>query len=449
MELSKGCGYVLAALESSGFEAYAVGGCVRNYLLGIKPKDYDVATSALPDDILKVFKDLKLITNGIKHGTVTVVVDGEQVEVTTFRADGEYSDCRHPKAVRLGVSLKEDLSRRDFTVNAIAYSPKSGIIDPFGGAEDIKRRVLRCVGEPDKRFSEDALRIMRALRFSAQYSFKIDSATAHSIHKNKDLLKKIAVERIFTELSLLLCGDFAGKILIDYCDVFSFFIPQLEACNKLFLTGENHRQSLLEHIARSVDAVSPSLDLRLAMLLHDIAKPLCIVQGKDGQQIFPNHGEKSAELAEEILKRLRAPAELTKKVCLLCKYHDINCETEIEIKRLMRDIGSETVLKILSEVRRADILAQNGCDKHNRLNRLAHSAELCRELIDKQACVSIKQLKISGDDLLALGYSRGRMVGETLSLLLYEVIEGRLENIKDSLIARAKDLIEEINKEKS
>lgn len=448
MELSKGCGYVLSALERSGFEAYAVGGCVRNYLLGIKPKDYDVATSALPDDILRVFDGFKSITNGIKHGTVTVVVDGEQVEVTTFRADGEYKDCRHPNAVHLGVSLKEDLSRRDFTVNAIAYSPKSGIIDPFGGAEDIKRRVLRCVGEPDKRFSEDALRIMRALRFSAQYSFEIDCDTARSIHENKGLLKKIAVERIFTELSLLLCGDFAGKILCEYSDVFSVFIPQLEACNTLFLTGENHRQSLLEHIARSVDAVSPSLDLRLAMLLHDIAKPLCIVQGKDGQQIFPNHGEKSAELAGEILKRLRAPAELTKKVCLLCKYHDVHCETEIEIKRLMRDIGSETVLKILSEVRRADILAQNGCDKEKRLKRLSHSARLCRELIDNHACVSLKQLKISGDDLLSLGYSRGIALGQALSLLLDEVIEGKLVNDKDSLIIRSKELIGKINSAK-
>lgn len=445
MELSKGCAYVLATLERSGYEAYAVGGCVRNYLLGIKPKDYDVATSALPDNILSVFKDLKLITNGIKHGTVTVVVNDEQIEITTFRSDGEYSDCRHPNAVRLGVSLKEDLSRRDFTANAIAYNPKSGIIDPFGGAEDIKKGVLRCVGEPDKRFSEDALRIMRALRFSAQYRFKIDSATAHSIHKNKGLLKKIAVERVFAELSLLLCGDLAGELLVEYCDVFSVIIPQFADCKELYLTGENHSQSLLKHIARAVDAISPSLDLRLAMLLHDIAKPLCIVLGKDGQQSFPRHGEKSAELAEEILKSLKAPRELIKQVCLLCKCHDVHCETEIEIKRLMRDIGSEIALKILSEVRRADILAQNGCDKLNRLNRLAHSAELCRELIDKQACVSIKQLKISGDDLLSLGYSRGIALGQALSLLLNEVIDGKLVNDRDSLIIRAKELIGEIN----
>ena len=442
MELSNGCKYVIDKLCENGFNAYAVGGCVRNSLMGISPKDYDVATNALPQDMQRVFAEERVITTGLKHGTITVLIDGEAIEATTFRADGEYSDCRHPQNVTFGVSLKEDLMRRDFTVNAMAYGKDGSIIDPFGGRNDLKNKLIRCVGEPDKRFGEDALRIMRALRFAAVYGFKIEESTAESIHKNKRLLNRIAVERIFSELSLLLCGKAAAEILLRFGDVLAVVIPEIEPCINLYLPRENHRQTLWEHITKAVDAVPPSLTLRLTMLLHDIAKPNCDV--KEEKCICEQssyHAVKSAEIAENVLKSLRAPSRLISQVTTLIKYHDYaSFETEASIKTLMSKIGCENALLIFSEVRKADILAQIGYDRERRLKHTENCAAICKRLIEQNACVSIRQLAVNGGELLRLGY-KGKEVGEMLSLLLNEVISGRLQNEKTALLEFAEKSI--------
>ena len=440
MSLSYGCKFVIDTLLKSGFEAYAVGGCVRDSLLGIEPKDYDVTTNALPQDIKRVFSSCKTVDTGIKHGTVSVIAGGEIIEVTSYRSDGEYLDCRRPESVSFGVSLDEDLMRRDFTVNAMAYSEKTGVVDPFGGREDIENKLIRCVGNPDKRFGEDALRILRALRFASVYGFSIENDTAKSIHRNKRLLKHIASERIFSELTRLLCGSSAGDIILGFCDVFSVFIPQLEQCRELFLCGENHRQTLIYHIARAVDAVYPKPELRLAMLLHDIAKPLCESADENGKQCFNPHSKPSADIAREILTSLKAPSRLIAQVEILVEYHDFKCNAdEREIKRLMRKIGRQNTLLIFSEIRRADITAQNGADKKHRLEYINRCAEIAQRLIDENACVSLSGLAVNGGDIIALGVKEGRGVGKILDILLNRVIDGTLENEKETLLKAVKN----------
>lgn len=440
MKLSDGCKYVINKLENHGFKAYAVGGCVRNRLLGLEPKDYDVTTNAMPDDMLKIFSYDKTLTNGIKHGTVTVLVNGEAVETTTFRSDGEYSDFRRPESVKLGVTLQEDLERRDFTVNAMAYCDERGIVDFFGGKEDVKNKIIRCVGEPDKRFNEDALRIMRALRFASTYGFSIEKNTSDSIHRNKELLRNIAVERIFSEFSLLLCGEDVENILFDYSDVLAVIIPQIKTCLSLFLTGSNHEQTLWEHTVRAVAAVPPKLEYRLAMLLHDIAKPDYKNDDDDGLH-FENHAKKSAEKAETILKHLKAPTKLINAVTLFIRYHDYQCEAcEPMIKRFMRLIGSENALSIFTVIRRADIMAQNG-DNSGRLKKLNECSEICKNIIENKDCVYISDLVVNGGDIIALGIKRGELVGEILNKLLNAVYDSKVSNSKPELLQYVKSNI--------
>lgn len=438
MEFSSGCKYVIDKLCKNGFNAFAVGGCVRDSLMGIAPKDYDVATDALPQDMQRIFADERVVTTGLKHGTITVIINGEAIEATTFRSDGEYSDCRHPEKVILGVSLEDDLARRDFTVNAMAYGKDGGIIDPFGGRIDLKNKLIRCVGQPDRRFGEDALRIMRALRFASVYGFKIEESAAVSIHKNKGLLKRIADERIFSELSLMLCGKAATEILLNYGDVLAVVIPEIKPCLNLYLPGANHRQTLWSHISKAVGVVSPKPELRLAMLLHDIAKPS--VKNERVERACESrslHAIKSADSAADILMALRAPSRLVNYVTTLIKYHDYDClETEASVKLLMSEIGGENALMIFREVRRADILAQNGGDREQRLKHTENCAEICQRLIKQNACVSVRQLAINGGELLKLGFT-GKRVGEMLRLLLSEVISGRLQNEKTALLEYA------------
>ncbi len=437
MILSDGCRFVIDRLSGAGYCAYAVGGCVRDYLMQAQAKDYDVATNALPDEILSIFSDCRSITNGIKHGTVTVIADGEQIEVTTFRKDGLYTDCRRPESVAFGVELADDLGRRDFTVNAMAYNEAEGIVDPFGGRRDISDKVIRCVGEPDKRFNEDALRIMRALRFASVCGFSVEEKTAESIHRNRELLKKIAAERIFPELTAALCGCGAVCVLDKFRDVFAVIIPAIRPCFDYYLSGDNHGQTLWEHMLRAIKAVEPREELRLAALLHDIAKPRLISDGNPESGGSAHAGE-SAELAEHILRALKAPRRIIDRVKILINYHDYPCDDGRSVKRLMRDIGGENALLVLSQIRRADIEAQNGLDKQKRLERLKKCENMCREFMSSKACVSIGSLDISGDDLISVGFARGKTIGAALSYLLDAVIDGGVENKKDMLLAYAK-----------
>ena len=426
-------------LNNAGFKAYAVGGCVRNFLMGKAAKDFDVATNAMPESILNIFADCKTVTNGIKHGTVTVIVHGEPIETTAFRRDGKYLDCRRPMSVSFCSELSEDLKRRDFTVNAMAYSDDEGVIDYFGGLQDIKRGLIRCVGEPDERFGEDALRIMRALRFASVYGFSVEEKTALSIHKNKRLLNNISAERIYLEFVQTLCGKAAARVLDEFRDVFAVIIPQLEPCFDFFLYGKNHRQTLWEHMIRAVDKVGPKPELRLAMLLHDIAKTSGKASGK--LKSCSVHAEMSADIAGAILTGLKASRKLIDKVMLLINYHDYPLNGgESSVKRLMGMVGKENALLILSQIRRADIAAQNEVGKEKRLEKLKEYEDMCRNFISTGVCVDISGLDINGDDLISSGFESGRNIGVILNSLLDAVIDGRVENKRESLLSYAENI---------
>lgn len=429
-------------LRSNGFQAFLVGGSVRDFLLGIEPHDYDVATNALPEEVLKVFRDQRVISEWMNHGTVTVIVNGERIETTTFRSDGEYVDQRHPLEVKLGVSLIEDLKRRDFTINAIACDEYGKIYDPFCGVNDLKDKIIRCVGNADMRFGEDALRIMRALRFAAVYGFDIEEQTGEAIHNRKQLLDNIAIERIFSEFSIMLCGKYAGRVILGFSDVLSVFIPQLEEHKGFYWNDGNQRQNSLKHLSRAVDAVSPVLTLRLAMFFHDIAKPLCTEKTeKDYNNNYSIYAQKSSVMAARILKSLKAPSKLIKSVETLIKYQYYDCdENRISIKRLMRKIGAENVVAIFKEIRRADILAQDMEDHSESLGHIERCAELCSSIVEKNDCISVSQLDINGNDLISVGFENGRNIGLILERLLDEVIEEKVPNQKQRLLERAQSL---------
>jgi len=309
-------------LQSNGHSAYVVGGAVRDMLMDKTAHDWDITTSALPEETLSAFSDFRTIETGLKHGTVTVIVDGMSLEITTFRIEGNYSDNRHPDKVDFTDKIESDLSRRDFTVNAIAFSPHKGFADPFDGQADIKNKVIRCVGNPDKRFSEDALRILRALRFSSVLGFEIDIETAESIRRNYKLLGNISVERIFVETSKLLCGKNAGKILRDFEDVFFFILPEISPLKNCTQNHERHIYDVWHHTVKAVESIEPVAELRFAMLLHDTGKPHCKTTDESGTDHFYSHGKISKKIAYDTLTRLKTSAKFRETVCNLVEYHD-------------------------------------------------------------------------------------------------------------------------------
>lgn len=434
--------YAKSAMDllcAAGFECYAVGGCVRDSLLGKEPNDWDITTNALPEEIKNVFSGYKVIETGIKHGTVTVMIDGEPLEITTYRIDGEYEDNRHPSDVTFTRNLREDLARRDFTINALALSADGEIVDEFAGRDDLAQGVIRCVGSPDKRFLEDALRIMRALRFSATLDFNIDEATSASIHRNRDLLGNIAIERVTDELLKLLVG--AGPrvvdILLEYRDVFAVIIPELKPCFDFDQQNKHHIYDVYEHIAHSVGEAEPLPDVRLAMLLHDIGKPHCFTVGADGMGHFYNHADIGADITADILKRLKVSNEFYDTVWALVKYHYYPIEPNLKsVRRRLSKFGPELLDKILL-VKLADNFAHN-------METGDYSGEIyaVKDLIPEamKHCFSIKDLDIDGNDLIALGVERGPKMGEILTLLLEEVMDEKIPNDKSKLIERVKAL---------
>ncbi|MBQ8975646.1 MAG: HD domain-containing protein, partial [Oscillospiraceae bacterium] len=335
-------GVLLKKLTDAGYEAYVVGGCVRDSLLGIEPKDWDVCTDALPEQTMQVLAEYKLIPTGLKHGTVTVVSHGKSVEITTFRTDGQYSDNRRPDSVSFVSSLREDLARRDFTINAMAY--RGGIVDLFGGTQDLKNGVIRCVGNPEKRFSEDALRIMRALRFASRYGFSVEQGTSDAVHTLRGLLKNIAYERIFTELKGILMGAGAGRMLVDFADVFAVIMPEIEPCIGFAQNNPAHYLDVWGHTARAVDLAPGDENVRLALMLHDIGKPEKFFTGVDGKGHFYGHPAVSRRLAEAILGRLRCDNKTKEQVLTLVEHHDDKFpETKKGIRRLLAAYGEDTL----------------------------------------------------------------------------------------------------------
>lgn len=428
---------IINILERNGFEAFIVGGCVRDSLLNKKPHDWDITTNALPEQVISCFKGYRVIETGLKHGTVTVMLDGEPYEITTYRVDGKYSDNRHPDSVRFVSSLKADLSRRDFTVNAMAYSPSVGLIDYFGGQEDLKNKLIKCVGEPDKRFQEDALRIMRAVRFASVYDFFISADTASAVKSNVNLLENIAVERISSELNKLLCGKGAKQMLLQFWDVISFIIPEIKASVGFPQKNPYHCYDVYEHIAESVANAPENLTIRLTLLFHDIGKPKCCGTYEDGTAHFYGHPKASSEMAVDILKRMRYDNNTIKRVRDLILYHDADLQPgQKNIKRWLNKIGEEEFRQLL-EVRRADIKAQSERYKNDRLIMLDKVEALLNEVLRQRQCFSLMDLAVSGSDLIDAGIPQGRQIGEILNRLMDLVIDGKIENEKSKLLARA------------
>ncbi|MBR2460302.1 MAG: HD domain-containing protein [Clostridia bacterium] len=430
----------LNRLNDCGYEAHVVGGCVRDALRGVPPSDYDKTTSALPAETEAVFENYKLIETGLKHGTVTVLIDGEPLEITTFRVDGEYEDHRRPKEVTFTRSLAEDLARRDFTVNAMAYSPREGLTDVFGGRDDLKKGIIRAVGDPDKRFNEDALRILRAMRFASTLDFSIDTATSDSMIKNRALLADVSAERIQVELTKLIIGKGCERILTDYAVILGQIIPELTPMIGFDQRNPHHIHDVYTHTVKAVCACPCDQNLRLAALLHDIGKPSTYSVGADGVGHFYGHSEKSVELAAVVLERLRTDVRSQKEILTLIKYHDpvIQC-TEASVGRWARKLGVDMLMKLL-ELKAADNLAQ-APEVAYRLKEYDRIREIMAEMLQKNACFSLRDLAINGDDLIALGYKAGKALGNTLSCLLDAVICGELPNQRDALSEQAVKLL--------
>ncbi|WP_295720232.1 HD domain-containing protein [uncultured Oscillibacter sp.] len=422
---------VMETLEAAGHEAWCVGGCVRDLRLGRTPEDWDVTTNALPEQTLALFGDRALPT-GLRHGTVTVRTSERAVEITTFRRDGNYRDHRRPERVTFTCSLEEDLSRRDFTVNAMAMDLRGVFRDPFGGAEDLKMGILRCVGEPERRFREDALRMMRGLRFAADLAFSIHPQTAAGIHRCRELLAEIAPERIQTELTRLLTGQQPAEVLRAYPDVLGVFWPEILPMVGLDQRNRHHCYDVWEHTLHALSASPPDPVVRYTMLLHDIGKPDCMRLDEDGRGHFRGHPVQSARMAEQMLRRLRFDNRTRACIVRLVEWHDRPiAATDPAVRRCLRALGEEDLRRLLA-VKRADNLAQAPAyqDRQRELDRV--EAVLDR-LVEENACVSLRQLAVSGRDLLALGYV-GPAVGRELNQLLDAVVDGVVPNERASLL---------------
>ncbi len=420
------------ALESAGFEAYVVGGCVRDMLMGKDISDIDITTNALPEETKKVFSSKKTIDTGIKHGTVTVLVDKMPVEITTYRIDKGYSDGRHPDSVAFTRSLREDLARRDFTVNAIAYNPKTGIVDPFDGEYDIKNMIIRCVGQAEKRFGEDALRILRGLRFSSVLGFTLEADTMSATINCRHLLKNVSAERIYSELSKMLCGKDIRRVLLTYVEVFEEILPELKRMNGFNQRNFHHCLDVWAHTAAVVSSIEPIPHLRFAALFHDCGKPDCFSLGSDGVGHFYKHARKSTDKAEVALTRLKSDNFTKNRVMQLVKLHDTPIEPkENVIKKKLGKYGEELFFDLI-KLQRADNMGMSP-DFRYRQETYGQIESIAREILSTQQCFSLKDLAINGNDLKALGIS-GKDIGTALKKLLNAVIDGKAENTKEALI---------------
>lgn len=434
--------HIIKTLEAAGYEAYAVGGCVRDSLLGKEPQDWDITTSARPEQVKALFRHT--IDTGIQHGTVTVMLDREGFEVTTYRIDGKYEDSRHPKEVTFTPNLREDLRRRDFSVNAMAYNDEKGLIDYYGGQEDMKRGVICCVGMPEERLREDALRILRAVRFSAQLGYHIDGHTMSAIRRQAPALANISAERIQAELVKILLSPHPDYLRGAYSlGVTKVFLPELDRAMETPQNHPHHIYSVGEHILHSLKFVEADKVLRLTMLLHDIGKPETLTTDADGTTHFHGHAKVSAEMAGKILRRLKFDNDTIHMVCRLVMYHDYGNNTELDarlVRRAVNKIG-EDAFPLLFPVKYADICAQSNYRKEQKLAWLEEWKRLYAGEKEKQHCLSLKQLAVTGSDLIAVGMKPGRALGDLLQKLLELVLEDPSLNEREKLLAEAEKLM--------
>lgn len=417
---------IIDILSGYGYGAYVVGGAVRDMRLGKTPHDWDVCTSATPDEIKKCFKEYRIIDTGLKHGTVTILMNDGQYEVTTFRIDGVYSDGRHPDQVSFTTNINSDLARRDFTINAMAWSPASGFVDPFGGLNDLKSKIIRCVGNPDERFSEDGLRILRAVRFMSTLGFSIEENTGDSIIKNCDLLEYISAERIASELNKTLLGPGVRLALTAYWKVISIPIPEINAAIGFDQKNPHHGYSLWGHTVEAIANSEMSLIIRLSMLLHDLSKPQCTSFDEQGIGHFYGHPKLSSEMADGILHRLKYDKETIEAVTQLIQYHDNHIlSTSPAIKRWLNRLGESRFRELLA-VERADALAHK--DPRERIAELDSAEQMLAAVLSEVPSFTIKDLKINGSDVISLGVPEGKGVGFVLRTLLDMVIDEKIQN---------------------
>lgn len=431
---------IISTLEASGHEAYAVGGCVRDCILSKTPHDWDITTSAQPKEVKGLFK--KTFDTGIEHGTVTVLIGKTGYEVTTYRIDGKYEDGRHPSEVVFTASLEEDLKRRDFTINAMAYNPTRGLVDLFGGVEDLKKGIIKAVGNPIERFSEDALRMLRALRFAAQLGFDIEPATYEAIKTLAPSLSKISAERIQVELVKLITSANPGRMLDVYAaGLTAVFMPEFDEMMTTKQNTVHHKYTVGEHSIHAMEAIEPDKTLRLTMLLHDVGKPSCRTTDENGQDHFKGHPGVSADMARIILRRLKFDNDTSTAVVNLVRNHDDRPEvTPRNVRRMAIRVGEEN-MKALLAVKMADTLAQSDYQRQEKLEYIEDIRATFLQIQADQNCLKIKDLKINGKDLIAMGLPQSNKIGLILKTLFDEVVDEPEKNHRDYLLMRARELM--------
>lgn len=435
IEIPQGAAWVLKQLRDAGYEAYVVGGCVRDSLLHRMPDDWDITTSAKPEDTKRIFR--RTVDTGIQHGTVTVMVDRTGYEVTTYRIDGEYADGRHPEHVTFTASLLEDLKRRDFTINAMAYSPAEGLVDEFDGIGDINRRVIRAVGDPVQRFTEDALRMMRAIRFSAQLDYRIDEDTREGIRLLAPNLQKVSAERIRVELEKLLLSEHPEELKEAYeLGLLRQFLPELSECMECGQNNPHHCLSVGDHILCAVKAARRDKVLRLALLLHDIAKPQVKTTDENGIDHFHGHAARSAALADRILRDLKYDNQTREAAVRLIAWHDCNLGDSLpEIRKSISELGEEWFLHLL-EVKTSDVEAQSDYQRDEKLGKIEYWRNAFEEIRCAGDCLSLKDLAVSGKDLIAAGAAPGKEIGRILHEMLEEVLREPAHNTREYLLEK-------------
>lgn len=439
MTLSQKADRLIEIIEKEGFQAYQVGGCVRDFLMNRECNDIDITTSAKPIELEKALEkhSVRYIETGLKHGTVTALFDGDTFEITTYRADGEYKDNRHPENVEFVQDVKYDLSRRDFTMNALAFNKNSGLIDLFGGKNDIDNKLIKAVGDPDKRFKEDALRIMRAIRFSSVLGFYVEEETQKAIFKNKELLKNVSAERLFSELSKLLLGKNVFTVLMKYRDVLAVIIPEIKRMFDFPQITKWHLYDVWEHTCMTVCKAPDDLALRLIMLLHDTGKPAMATVDDKGISHFKGHQRVSGEIADKVLKRFKASNELCDRVMLIIPIHDVHISaTKKNVKKRLSQLGERGFFDLLA-VKRADKAGQNPEMTSTELENLKAVEKIALEVINANEPYQIKDLAVNGFDLISLGF-KGKEIGEALNELLEKVVLEKLENDKKTLLEYCK-----------
>ena len=431
---------IIHTLQQHGYEAYAVGGCVRDSILGRIPDDWDITTSATPEETKALFP--RTFDTGIEHGTITVLIEREAFEVTTYRVDGKYEDSRHPSEVTFTRCLSEDLLRRDFTINAMAYNDKEGLVDIFGGLSDLECKIIRCVGNARERFGEDALRILRAVRFAAQLGFEIEKETQEGIRELAPTLANISAERIQVELVKMLVSPNPGLLKMAYeLGITKVILPEFDRMMVTTQETPHHKYSVGEHTLKAVEAISPEKVLRLTMLLHDTGKPELKTVDETGRAHFKKHELRSAEMTKEILRRLKFDNDTLYKVVKLVEYHDYRMPAEPKnVRRAMHKI-SEELFPYYLEVREADTLAQSEYKQKEKLQNIRDIRACYEEILKKKECVSLKSLAVTGSDLIADGMQPGREIGEVLNKLLEMVIEHPEYNTKETLLRLKNEIL--------